>query len=314
MFRAKLKKYYICVYSIIFAIINYFVESVIHYINLGSGHTFIEHLLHLELHEIWMRGFLITIILLSCCIIQIYINKLRLANFSLNTYKGIVAHDIRNIINNVSNSAELLSIMFKDKINNKKFDNFVDIIKEQSMKSNMLLTNILKLTQIKKYKKTLIKVNIHKFLHDSQKFILNSFSETNINIKLRLLERETFTQANDLLDIVFNNLLYNAVIHNKSPLINIKVVESLIVIKKRDFIKIEFKDNGVGIDDSKKGNIVSGILPTNGYSQSNRIGLGLRLVRRIVRSYGGSFKIFDRVKGDHTQGSNFVLFFKVYPI
>jgi signal transduction histidine kinase len=37
------------------------------------------------------------------------------------------------------------------------------------------------------------------------------------------------------------------------------------------------------------------------------MGLGLSLVKKIVESYNGDIWVEDRVKGDHEQGSNFVV-------
>jgi len=37
------------------------------------------------------------------------------------------------------------------------------------------------------------------------------------------------------------------------------------------------------------------------------MGLGLSLVAKIVKSYNGKIWVEDRIRGDYTQGSNFVI-------
>ena len=37
------------------------------------------------------------------------------------------------------------------------------------------------------------------------------------------------------------------------------------------------------------------------------IGLSLLLVKRIVERYSGQIRVEDKIKGDHTQGSNFII-------
>ena len=37
------------------------------------------------------------------------------------------------------------------------------------------------------------------------------------------------------------------------------------------------------------------------------MGLGLALVKKIIDNYNGKIWVEDRVKGDHSKGSNFVL-------
>ncbi|MHA2008639.1 MAG: ATP-binding protein [Promethearchaeota archaeon] len=40
---------------------------------------------------------------------------------------------------------------------------------------------------------------------------------------------------------------------------------------------------------------------------SKGLGIGLTLVKKIIGSYGGEIWIEDRIKGDYTQGSNFIV-------
>ena len=301
MNRKKLKKNFIFINGILIVIIYYFLETFIHYVNEGPGHDYVSHLFHLEIHEIWMRFSLIILILIASLVIQIFYNRLHIAYLNLSTYKNMIAHDIRNIINNISNSADLISILFKNQIDDDKFVRYIENIKEQSKKSNDLLTNVLKLAQIKNQSKDLFKrINVHDLLRSSREFILRSYLAKNISIKTQLVKKEVYTQANDLLKVVFNNLFHNAVIHNISQSIDISVIESIVLIKKKSFLKLEFKDNGIGIDFLRKKTIFSGNLPSN-ESLSTGMGIGLKLINRIVVSYGGFFKILYIVEGDYTQ-------------
>ena len=311
MIRKKIKKNFIFIIGILIGIIYFFLESLIHYISEGNVHDFISHFFHLEVHEIYMRSSLIIVIIFAFLGFQVLYNQLLTSYLNLSTYKNLIAHDIRNIISNINISADLILNSFKDKINDDKFVRYIEIIKKQSIESNILLTNVLKLAQLKDQSKELFrKINVHNFLRSSREFILRNFLEKKVSINTQLLEKEVYTQANDLLGVVFNNLFYNAVIHNNSQNIDIFVIESMVLIKKKNFLKLEFKDNGIGIDSLKKKTIFSGKLLANG-SLSSGMGIGLKLVKKIVASYGGFIQVLDRVEGDYTQGSNFVLFLKM---
>jgi len=70
-------------------------------------------------------------------------------------------------------------------------------------------------------------------------------------------------------------------------------------------LKIEFKDNGIGVTDPAKEIIFKG-----GYKRDKKfrgMGLGLSLVKKILESYNGEIWVEDRVPGDYTKGSNFVI-------
>ena len=43
-----------------------------------------------------------------------------------------------------------------------------------------------------------------------------------------------------------------------------------------------------------------------------RLGLGLSLVKMLVESYDGKIWVEDRVEGDHTKGSKFILLIKEF--
>ena len=42
-------------------------------------------------------------------------------------------------------------------------------------------------------------------------------------------------------------------------------------------------------------------------SSVHGMGLGLSLAKKIIESYNGDIWVEDRVKGDHLQGSNFII-------
>lgn len=77
-------------------------------------------------------------------------------------------------------------------------------------------------------------------------------------------------------------------------------------INKIIFLKLEFKDNGIGILDDLKKKIF----------QENRIvsrnptsmGFGLSLIKRVLSFYKGFIRVEDKIPGDHLKGSNFIIY------
>ncbi|GAJ02278.1 unnamed protein product, partial [marine sediment metagenome] len=70
-------------------------------------------------------------------------------------------------------------------------------------------------------------------------------------------------------------------------------------------LKMEFIDNGVGIEDFRKKSVFD-----RGYKSDKNVsgmGLGLSLVKTIIDSYHGDIWVEDNVEGDFTKGSNFIL-------
>ncbi|MFO8018768.1 MAG: HAMP domain-containing sensor histidine kinase [Promethearchaeia archaeon] len=73
----------------------------------------------------------------------------------------------------------------------------------------------------------------------------------------------------------------------------------------QNHIKIEFKDNGIGISKQRKKDIFKRSYEIN--QQGKGTGIGLSLVKEIINMYGGEVWVENRVKGDYSQGSNFII-------
>ena len=70
-------------------------------------------------------------------------------------------------------------------------------------------------------------------------------------------------------------------------------------------MKLEFIDNGIGIDDVRK----DSIFQREALKDSGPLGqgLGLSLVKKIIDTFKGQIWVEDKVKGDYSQGSKFIL-------
>ena len=72
-----------------------------------------------------------------------------------------------------------------------------------------------------------------------------------------------------------------------------------------DYIKMEFKDNGMGIEDSRKELIFQEADQKR--EDTRGMGLGLSLVAKFLELCDGKIWVEDRVSWNHSQGSNFII-------
>jgi len=220
-------------------------------------------------------------------------------------YKDIFAHDISNILQNILSSVELSSLHLQNIQDNSELTEIFKIIKGQIMRGANLVSNVRKLSILDDTESLTQPTEILGFLNKSTSFIYKNFPEREINIKIDTSFKEYHIRANALLLDVFNNLLFNAVKHNKNKIVNILIRSSEVQRQLKNYLKIEFIDNGIGIPDDQK----RVIFQSNEQKQNtfSRIGLGLSLVYKIINSFEGQIWIEDKVKGDYTKGSNFVI-------
>ncbi|KKN28655.1 hypothetical protein LCGC14_0852000 [marine sediment metagenome] len=222
-----------------------------------------------------------------------------------NFYKDIFTHDMNNIFHNIQFSAELIS-MLKDNVNKigTPEDLFTTII-HQIDRGSKLIENVRKLSKLEESKVSLQNLEIYEFLENAILFAKKSVRDKKIEIKIKRTKENVFVEANEFLLDVFENILHNATKYNKNPIISVQ-----IIISKEDkygikFIKMEFLDNGIGIDDKSKK-----LIFLKGYKKDKNIrgmGIGLSLVKKIIESFNGKIWVENRIQDDYTLGSNFVV-------
>lgn len=275
-----------------------------------------------EKFELWARAdefgdpfivFFATILLIIGLIvileekIQTSEKKYRKAFKHATFYKDLFTHDMSNIVQNLKSSLELYNIKSNSPNKLKERDNLIEIIKEQSIRGEKLILKVRKISQIEEGEIKIVPVEVFTVLNETIKYIKTSFQNKTLNIQLDNPDSHIKIQANEFLTDVFENLLINAITYNSSKTVELLVRTSVEQIENHKYLKIEFLDNGIGISDERKISIFK-----RGHKSEKRtkgMGIGLSLVKEIVRAYNGEISIKDRVEDDYTKGSNFILKF-----
>jgi PAS domain S-box-containing protein len=234
--------------------------------------------------------------------------KYREAYNRINFYKDIFSHDINNIFQNIHSSVELIDLNAKQPINMEKDDELLEIIREQIKRGTNLVSNVRRLSDIENKNLALKKSEIIKVLKNVIASLMKVYKRREINIQIQNEPKEIFIMANELLTDIFENLLINAVRHNQNSQVEILITFSRVVNDGVNFIKLEFMDNGIGILPEMKEKIFKrGQGGQVEKKDSFGLGLGLTLVKMIIENFNGQIWVEDKVEGDHSQGSNFII-------
>ncbi len=219
-------------------------------------------------------------------------------------YKDLFSHDINNILQTILTTAELCLM----KMNNEfKKDEIIDLLGDicnQVKRGSNLVSNVQILSKIESDAPLLKKMEIIQVLKEAIQFIKTSYTK-DINIRVESQEPAFHTYTNELLLEVFENLLINSIKHNDNSKINILIKIFKEKRETNDYIRIEFQDNGKGIEDSRKEKIFNRFFSRD--SKVNGMGLGLSLVRKIITTYNGKIWVEDKIKDDYSKGSNFII-------
>ena len=222
-----------------------------------------------------------------------------------NFYKDLFVHDISNIFNALYGYSQLYSDYQEEMEGLYEQDEMMKNMNRHVFRGVNLIKDVQKLSKLDNSIIPKKKVNMSEVLRTAIQNTLNSFPKKEIEVEFDSSSKKIIIQANELLLDVFENILNNAVKYNKNSPVEILIKINEVQENDEKYVKIEFLDNGIGIMDELKQYTFK-----KGYKtemKSKGMGFGLSIVKKILKSYNGQIWVENKVEGDYTQGSNFVL-------
>lgn len=219
--------------------------------------------------------------------------------------EGLFIHDISNLFQIISNSIELCGTLLKEEGVSENTTEYFQMISEQLIRGKKLIRNVRNLLDLDECELHLEPIEVFSELRSAIDFSQRSFPNREIKVKITSEHTMLYSLANELLCDVFENIIINAIKYNKNDTVQIEIVGSKVEIQNEYFIKIEIKDNGVGIDDTRKKIIFQEVHLKRRHSKG--MGIGLSLVAKLIGIYGGKIWVEDRINEDSTMGSNFII-------
>lgn len=220
-------------------------------------------------------------------------------------YEDLFAHDISNILQYVKSSLDLIKIYQEDPQGKNKINKVISILNEQTIRGSNLVKNIRALSELTEPEISLKSMNLLKILNLSIDYNKKNYPDRDIYISIIPSEGNFYVKANELFLNVIENLFINSIKYNTNPKIEIEVEISPVKKNGMNYVKIEFKDNGIGVSNQIKKSIFRTILRKKGSTEG--MGLSLLLVKKILDSYNAEIWVEDRVIGDPSKGSNFII-------
>ncbi len=231
-------------------------------------------------------------------------------NNKLTAIGGLAAgiiHEFKNILANIMGNIQVIVLKNKNLNFDKELTSRLEVIKEQSIKANEMISSVL---AISRYEKP----NKHKV--DIRKIIANIIRLQEIHLELESIEvtkdysdvPEVYVDPNQL-EEVFLNIIINAryaMKDNESGRIDISVKE------EKCFLLIKFRDNGCGIDEKIQNNIFKAYFTTKSSDNNDGVegtGLGLSLTKKIIENHNGSISV-ESSKG---KGTVFIIKLPIQP-
>lgn len=213
-------------------------------------------------------------------------------------YLDLMGHDINNMNHIAMGYLEMA--MDRLKTGEKIDENNVLLLSkplEMMKNSSALIDNVRKIQRISEGDLKIEEIDVAAMLDE----LAHEYSNVPGREVIIRYERPApiFVLANRLLKDVFINIIGNAIKHSAGPLeISIKLDE--VTRKGKKYCRVEIADNGPGIPDNMKSRLLT-------LGKRGGRGLGLYLVQTFVTKFSGMVCIKDRVPGDYTKGTRFII-------
>jgi signal transduction histidine kinase len=206
-----------------------------------------------------------------------------------------IVHDIKTPLSSIKGYIEMLSYEKKYNLTDDEKKNYTQITIKKTDYIDKLLEEIslcykLNSNTYKIIKKDYNLVNILKHLIIN---ILNDINYNNRTINFDFDFENTLLNCDKILiERAFNNIIYNALIHNSvttTITISIKSTDNLITVK--------IEDNGEGINDEEIDKLFNRYYRgTNTKQNTNGSGLGLAIAKQIIENHYGIINIKSILK------------------
>ncbi len=206
---------------------------------------------------------------------------------SLHQLKTI-AHDLNNVINNISIGVDLA----KEKINDKlSLRNLLDNIQNNSEKANNIISQILS-EEKDIYKKS--KVNLDTIIDETIISVKDSLSD---NIKItysnNVVNDEVYGNKTDIYRLLLNLIINASDTLSGSGKILVSLENWFDNTKDEEYAVIEIKDTGKGISSNNINKIFDKGFSTK--TTTRQSGLGLSIVKEIIEKHSGFIKVKSKV-------------------
>lgn len=220
-------------------------------------------------------------------------------------YFEMLAHKMNNILQTILSATELCYNYLNGNQNLEEIKKLIDLINQQTYKGSNFVWNIQKLFLINEITSPLEAINVSEVLNKTITNLKSRFRAKLLKIQTKSSLKNPFVLANQFLEDIFENILLNAVIHNSNQTAEVLIKISRVVKDETNYLQLEFIDNGKGIPADRKQFIFQKQLKKA--SDNGGMGLGLSIVDHLLAIYNGTIHVEDRIPGDYSKGSNFVI-------
>lgn len=216
--------------------------------------------------------------------LEVQNEQLRTQNESLDAYARTVAHDLKNPLNLILNFAKFIEQ--EDVLTGTSKEDLGRII-DSAEQMNHIIQDLLLLAQLRKEDVNSVRVNMEAVVHMSLDRLHLELTKNEVDLEMPSDWPEVIGIAS-WVQAVWVNYISNAIKYGgESRKVKLSWTDSP---DRPGFIRFHVEDNGPGIADEQHDTIFDEFTRVGG-ERSEGHGIGLSIVRRIIRRLGGDVSV-----------------------
>ena len=161
-----------------------------------------------------------------------------------------------------------------------------------------------KLLKVAQDERELFPIDIVNIINEVTMVVTHQFPNRDLHIRTHIDGMIQNILADGFIEDVFSILFENSVEQTDDGPVEINVYIKADSVLKEKYIDIRIEDHSNGIPDDKKEKTFDQFTISK---EEGRMGLGISMVKSVLDRYSGEIHVEDRVEGDHTKGSAFVI-------
>ncbi|NIP36530.1 MAG: PAS domain S-box protein, partial [Thermoplasmata archaeon] len=215
-------------------------------------------------------------------------------------YLDLFGHDIRNINQGIMSYLELM--LMRPGIDPDEAD-YIKAVLEQSTRINDLVAKVQRLTQLRSQNLVVEEIDAQPLIHAAIDYVVAKYPYRELRIETSSSCLTHRVRGHRMITDVFTSILDNAVRFNRNETVEVDITCGMS--DDGGSIQFIFDDRGPGIADDTKDKVFRRLEHSEVGVKGS--GLGLTVVWEIVRQLEGRVWVEDRVYGDPSRGSRFVV-------
>lgn len=231
---------------------------------------------------------------------EILASELERSNQELEQFAYVASHDLKSPLRGINNLARGIEEDLEGALKGETKEN-MSLLRRGVTQLTNLLDDLLSYSKVGQKMGDTVLVNSKEIIND----IVHLVGSKDLYLKVKLHpDLPTFLTTKSALELVFRNLISNAIKHHDRNVINIYISAE----RNNGYYRFSVKDDGPGIDPKYHESIFEMFKTIRLRDEVEGSGIGLAIVKKLIAHQGGKIRVESQT-GE--RGTNFIFDWKI---